>query len=266
MFFNKRYDYFDKKRKALFLKSKNSFTVNGDTVYISHKGWTSLAFATYREDYYQELTSYTWSINNGYPYNRTLGGGLHRYMMAKWYGDDVLKDMTQHGYVVDHMNNNHMDCQICNLEFLKANRNTAKGQYLDKENRLQQGIALSIFKDFTTRLYQITIGFNDNIMYKGKYVNSLKLLYDCDYSIVILDAEKIITLYDNEHKIDLSYLSFCDYIIDYSLDFELMEEEKNQPIIIREGEAYLVLGNGTSILESVPYKKGWIPTQNDFDK
>ncbi|WP_423773846.1 HNH endonuclease [Aneurinibacillus aneurinilyticus] len=47
-------------------------------------------------------------------------------MMAKWYADDVLRDLTEKGYVVDHMNNDHMDCRISNLEFLKHNRNVAK--------------------------------------------------------------------------------------------------------------------------------------------
>ena len=39
------------------------------------EGWKRLAFATYREDYYEELTSHTWTLSNGYPTNATLGGG-----------------------------------------------------------------------------------------------------------------------------------------------------------------------------------------------
>ena len=111
--------------------SKNTFSVNGDTVSIMREDWNEIAFATYREDYYEELSRHTWSIQNGYPTNQTLGGGLHRYMMSKWYGEAVLSDMTARGFVVDHMNNNHMDCRISNLEFLKHNRNVAKGQYFD---------------------------------------------------------------------------------------------------------------------------------------
>lgn len=145
------------------MNSKNAFEVKGDTIYISRPEWKELALATYREDYYPELSTHTWGIQNGYPSNQTLGGGLHRYMMAKWYGEDILKDMTERGFVVDHMNNNHMDCRICNLEFLKHNRNVAKGQYLDKEAKQQRGIALSIFKDFKTGCYQITVGCNDTI-------------------------------------------------------------------------------------------------------
>ena len=67
-------------------KSKNSFSVNGDTIFIGRPEWETLAMCTYRDDYYSELSSHTWGLNNGYPSNSSLGGGLHRYMMAKWYG------------------------------------------------------------------------------------------------------------------------------------------------------------------------------------
>ena len=124
------------------------------------------------------------SLNNGYPYNATLGGGLHRYIIAKWYGEDMLKEMTEKGFIVEHMNNNHMDCRICNLEFMKGNRNVAKGQYFDKESEaLRHSIAVSIFKDFTTGNYQITIGCNANIVCKDQggvehHINAIKLLYN----------------------------------------------------------------------------------------
>lgn len=243
-------------------KSKNTFSVHGDTVFISRSGWERIAQATYREDYYEELSTHTWGIKNGYPNNDNLGGGLHRYMMAKWYGYDVLKDMTEKGYVVDHMNNNHMDCRICNLEFYKANRNVAKGQYFDKEKYNNHGIALSIFKDFSTGCFQITIGCNCLIQSsEGKTVNSIKLLYNCDYSIVVLDAEKIMTMFNDNCNFSLSGLSFCDSRVYYSPDFELTEKEKNQVVIERDGVHYLILGTGKVYLNSVHFDPNWFPPQ-----
>lgn len=46
-------------------KSKNRFEVNGDTITIMREGWDKLAFATYREDYFEELTTHTWRLVNG---------------------------------------------------------------------------------------------------------------------------------------------------------------------------------------------------------
>lgn len=37
-------------------RSNNRFEVNGDTITIMRDGWDELAFATYREDYFDELS------------------------------------------------------------------------------------------------------------------------------------------------------------------------------------------------------------------
>ena len=248
-------------------KSANRFEVNGDTITIMKDGWDQLVLATYREDYYEELTTHTWGIVNGYPSNTSLGGYLHRYMMAKWYGEDVLRDMTAKGYVVDHMNNNHMDCRISNLEFLKNNRNTAKGQYMDKEmEQLRSKIAICLFKDFVTGYYQITIGCNDHIIRtdnEGKihHINEIKLLYNCEYPFVILDAETILTEYESSHRIILSHLNHCDYREVEAPEISLTEEEKNHAVIIRDGVPYLVLGEGKAMIHTVHYDKNWTPPE-----
>ncbi|WP_414150643.1 hypothetical protein ACIZ62_16410 [Acetobacterium carbinolicum] len=246
-------------------KSKNTFEIYGDTISIMREDWDNRAFATYREDYFEELSTHTWGLKNEYPSNDRLGGGLHRYMMAKWYGDDVLKDLTKNGYVVDHMNNDHMDSRICNLEFLKHNRNVAKGQYLDKEaKQMRDRLAVSLFKDFSTGYYQVTIGCNDHIvmtdgMGQEHHINTIKLLYDCDYSLVVLDAEAILTEYEAAGKFSIVNLHCCDSRIQEVVDIKLLDEEKNQDVVIRDGVSYLILGNGKISLDSVHYEEGWLP-------
>lgn len=65
-------------------KISNRFEINDDTVTIYREGWSCVAQCTYRKDYWKELTSHAWQMDdNHYPVNRSLGGGLHRYMMKK---------------------------------------------------------------------------------------------------------------------------------------------------------------------------------------
>lgn len=252
--------------------SKNKFSIHGDTVTITREEWDRVALATYREDYYDELSTHTWSISNGYPSNSKLGGGLHRYMMAKWYGDDLLKVLTEKDYVVDHMNNNRMDCRISNLEFLKRSRNVAKGMYLDKEaEEMRDRIAVSIFKDFTTECYQITIGCNDHIVSidengKKHSIDSIKLLYNCNYSLVVLDAEAILTQYESERRFTLENLRHVDIKINISKYIDLTEEEKNSGLIFRNGQPYLIVGNGQAYLHSINYDAGWLPPKKKLEK
>lgn len=42
--------------------SKNKFEIINDEINISKEGWPLIGLATYREDYYEELTSKTWTL------------------------------------------------------------------------------------------------------------------------------------------------------------------------------------------------------------
>jgi len=244
--------------------SLNTFSISGNEINIIRSFWPRMACTTYRPDYYDELTSKTWTLNNGYLSNSSLGL-LHRYIMRKWYGDEVFDYFTSEGYVIDHLNNDGMDCRITNLEFLKKNYNVAKGQAFDVDaKKIRFRIAVNIFKDFTTDCYQISIGCNDPICGTDSdgerfYIQSITLLYDCNYAIVINDAENILLQYESEGKITISNTHACDSRICKAIDVQLTEEEKNGAIVIRDGVPYLVLGTGNTFILSAHYDEGWIP-------
>lgn len=250
------------------MTSKNKFEIVNGNVHISREGWKRIAEVTYHEDYYEELTSVTWTEVNGYIKNAKYGY-LHRYMMEKWYGKELLEEMTRRGWVVDHMNNNGHDCRICNLEFLSSRHNVAKGQTLDVESEeMKYHLALNMFKDFSTGLYQISIGFNDDIylwdIEKGerRLINSLYLLYDCDYRLVINDAEQILLEYQTEKKFSLANLKFIDYKCEYPPEIEFTEQELDEIVngdrwfVERDGKLYFIAGKNNWVL-SAHYKEGW---------
>lgn len=257
------------------MPSKNKFErFNDDEIHIMGPGWSSLGFATYRKDYWQEMTSVTWHMDEkGYISNKKLGGYLHRYMMSKWYGQDVLDEFTNSGYVVDHINNEHSDCRISNLEFLKKNYNTAKGNELDIDvERLYQRIALSIYKDFDTRNYQITIGCNDYVMAFDQNgdscrISSVKLLYDGQktnaYRTVLHDAESLLTIYESENEMHLYKTNVAAVRIYLAPKIELSEEERKQPVVFRNEVPLIVIGNGTNYIKHIAPDKGWVvPNSN----
>lgn len=253
-------------------QSKNKFEIINNEIHITREGWPLVGLTTYREDYYKELTSKTWSLtkpnsdteDKGYLSNGTLGL-LHRYIVGKWYGEDFLKEMTEKGYVVDHMNNNHVDCRISNLEFLKKSYNTAKGQSFDVDSKMMDHrIAVNLFKDFSTECYQITIGCNDDVIETTsdgeiQYVAAIYLLYNCDYSIVINDAENILRMYETEGRIEIDKTYACDFKIKYPVYFEVTEKEKEEPLLICNGKLYLIQGTKKAFLKSVHYIDGWLP-------
>lgn len=229
-------------------KSKNKFSVKEDTVFITRDEWTVAALATYRDDYYKELTSYTWTLKNGYPSNETLGG-LHLYMMRKWYGDDMVKDMAQRGYVVDHMNNEHMDCRISNLAFYLKDWNTAKGQYFDKYSRnIEKDLAITIAKDFSTDYYQLSIACNIPMIYiddigNRHLIDAIRILYDKDtYSDVVLDAERIVTNYIERKEFTIpksSYQLECKIHV-YKVSTNLGNDAEKAANILTKNRNYYI--------------------------
>lgn len=251
------------------MPSKNKFEIVDDDVHISRKEWDKLAFTSYRQDYYNELISVTWTESNGYLKNGKLGL-LHRYIMKKWYGEEILKEMDARGWIVDHINNEGFDNRICNLEFLATRHNVAKGQTLDVESKnMRDQIALNIFKDFTTNYYQISIGFNDIVSLvdvvtgESHEISRLYLLYDCDYRLVINDAEQILLDYSLQKKFDIQKLKYIDYQVTYTQKVLLTEEEANNLnnggcAIVRDGVTYFIAGRGIKLI-SAYYKKGWKP-------
>lgn len=66
-------------------ESKNKFEIVGEDVHITKDEWSVIGLTTYREDYYDELCSKTWTLtkansetdDKGYLSNTALGL-LHR--------------------------------------------------------------------------------------------------------------------------------------------------------------------------------------------
>jgi len=200
--------------------SKNTFSVSGDTISITRPEWDFLAFATVREDYLEEIQSVTWWLNNDrYPYNNKLGS-LHSYIMKKWYGEELFQKMKENGYVIDHMDNVSSNCCIDNLCFLSSAYNKAKGLTFDQENKDKTFIALTMFKDFNTGLFQITIMFNyPATLYLTDFerpavVELAYLLYEGDYREVIADAQDILRDYKENYIFKPEKLRAIDYHIE----------------------------------------------------
>lgn len=202
-----------------YMASRNSFEIVGDHIYIRNPRWNGAAVATVRDDYIDEIQSVTWGLSNGYVHNQQLGY-LHRYIMSKWYGESVLDSMTEADYVVDHMDNDGFNCSIDNLSFLSNAENKAKGLTFDQLNKDKMHIALSIFKDFSTGLYQTTIFFNypPTLTFPGiddpAYIQLAYLLYGNDYSTMLLDSSQILNEYYKSYTFSPEYLRCDDYHIE----------------------------------------------------
>lgn len=131
-----------------------------------------------------------------------------------------IQDFNPEGYMVDHMDNDGHNCCIDNLCFLIADENKAKGMTLDKMSADKSHIALSMFKDFETQLFQMTIVFNYpaklilSDLEKPAAIELAFFLYDCEYEMVINDARAI--MYD--YRRDYTFAPEALHAIDYHIE------------------------------------------------
>ena len=237
--------------------SKNTFSIIGNTIYISRPEWDFIAQATIRDDYVDEIQSVTWGLkSNRYPNNAKLGT-LHSYVMKKWYGEELCDEMKEKGFVIDHMDNESHNCCIDNLCFLSSAYNTAKGLTFDQENEDKRFIALTLFKDFETGLFQITIAFNYPATLKLKdfehsaVVELAYLLYEGDYRSVIADALDILMDYKSDYIFQPEKLRAIDYHIEGCIGKALPPETH---------EEYLsgTHGHGVVFFNRIAPKRNWV--------
>ena len=159
------------------------------------------------------------------------------------------------------MDNDGYNCCIDNLCFLIADENKAKGMTLDKMSADKSHIALSMFKDFETQLFQITIVFN----YPAKLILSnlerpavIELaffMYDCEYEMVINDARAI--MYD--YRRDYTFAPEALHAIDYHI-----EGKYGKPIPVELFDEYQQVDRGHTVVYFVKKApiKGWNKGEN----
>lgn len=238
---------------------------NNIRIYNSKK--EEIGLTTDREDYHDELNKIVWSLDSkGYITNKKVGS-LHKYMMQKWYGHDVVEEFYRKGFIIEHINNKHNDNRISNLTFYSRTRNVAKGMYFDKETeQIGDKLQVTIHKDFFKGCYQISIVFNDCFFTLREdeavvQIYALYLLYnrDISYDTVVNDATDIITMFQEKDEIDLSNIKYWDY--------KLYDEDSEEIFGINfiendtEDDKTLCIPFDDCIFRMVPQEEKWEPAK-----
>lgn len=255
-----------------------SLSVYNDKISINIKGTNKLAFVNYTEELLQIIKSARFRIPKTkkaieeyrYPYSNEYKKYLHQIVIDYFFGEDVRERFYQSNYIIEHLDNDGFNCDISNLFFLKDIKNTYKGWYFDKEvEKAMPIMALRIYHIIQNRTFQIAIVFNQSFVNKAskRVLDTVRLLYDYDYEIVLQDAEQILETIVSSNYINFNewrkLYRYNDIEINYAPDIEFTEEEKQQDygtLIFKEGKAYLLIGqsdDSIGLMNSIPYKSNW---------
>lgn len=231
-------------------------------------------YTNYHEELWGKIQTVNWRVIWGKPnskgqrkgyigtYSKKLGkyNKLHQVVMIHWYGLEALVEAYEKEFIVEHMDNNSFDCTIENLSFAPNNVNIAKGQTFDIERVEAIPLAaINMYKDFETRNYQITIGFNKLVVKKTEEgliaMNTIRLVYENDYRRTLMDAQEILFQLTNKGIIDPKKLNYIHMEEEPAILYDFKEGENRSGVIEIDGKPHIILDDHTRLIKVAPKKE-----------
>lgn len=200
----------------------------------------------------EEVQKYTWSYaENNHPYlrNTTINTTLHRFVMNFLYGIDNVQQMLDEGCIIEHLDNDGLNCTYENLHIIDENMNKAKAFTIDKDmkeitqTRRYSVFCSDVYYSHNNKMFQMQLFLNAGAYFNletqaeverfiCKYDNFQDLFRDWLY---VLKCQKEESLFEIG-KFSYTQLEAIDWPV-----FVLAPEEVNNPFIIRDGRVYINL-------------------------
>ena len=195
-----------------------------------------------------EVEKYAWTYTGGdHPYLRcsALKISLHRFVLDFLYGKECVDTMLEHDNIIEHIDNDGLNCAYDNLHILSADHNKAKAFTIDKEmvsfTEIPSFIT-DVYYSHSKKYYRMQIFFNRDVFYNGTSGMPVEQLYCqyADFRNLYIDWLYLLGC-RSEGKFELAKLHANTikgkdrpYVV-------LTEEEKDHVLIERDGKWLLVL-------------------------
>ena len=228
--------------------------IQGDRIRLQRDQWKDNdAYISNYPGLLDEVKKYTWTYSEGeHPYLNcgTLKTSLHKFVLQFLYGKEKLDEMLEKSNIIEHLDNNGLNCTYENLHVISSDLNKAKAFTIDKKDAaLKNGDLVDIPALITDvyylhqhKCFQLQVFFNKNLVFNtqnGNIVESFiffysdfeKLFIDWLYCFDCIKEERFNVYKNNAEKV---------YVNETTL-VELREDEKDATFIERNGKLYLVI-------------------------
>lgn len=112
--------------------------IQGDRISLQREQWkNNYAYISNYPGLLDEVKKYTWTYSVGeHPYLncRMLNISLHKFVLQFLYGKEKLDEMLEKSNIIEHLDNNGLNCTYENLHVLSSDLNKAKAFTIDKKN------------------------------------------------------------------------------------------------------------------------------------
>ena len=199
-----------------------------------------------------EVMKYTWTYQEGtHPYLQCskLGIYLHKFVLSFLYGESCIAQMLAKKVIIEHLDNDGLNCTFENLHIISDSMNKAKAFSIDEmrkkheDNRFPiSSYIVDVYYSHLVRMYQMQIFFNRDLYFNTKTNNPVEMMV-FQYSLFSdLFPDWFIAM-DSiaAGRVDVSKFHYNKAIVHERPAIELKEEEKDHVVIERDGKMYLVL-------------------------
>lgn len=164
------------------------------------------------------------------------------------YGEEYVQKMTDEGNIIEHLDNNGLNCAYDNLHILSENLNKAKAFTIDMTNREENAFdnvptyITDVYYLHDDKKFQMQIFMNDDMFINpstGRVVEMFICWYD-DFSNLYLDWLYLLNSRQSK-KFDIVKFHAKEIGVKDRPYIIVSEEERNYPIIERNGVFYMNL-------------------------
>lgn len=235
-----------------FMPSDMSISEVGNVYELRRNQWRGNAARITKDPaLLEEVQKYTWTYNAGmHPYLRCskLGISLHEFVMGYIYGQDKIDELQEKGCIVEHLDNNGLNCTYENLHVLSGEMNKTKAFSVDRMNKDAEdenfpAYVMDVYYLHDKKQFQMQILLNEDLFVNTKTGQPLEMIickYN-DFNDLFIDW-----FYLLDRRIDRMFeiaKLHDDQIFFYSRPVisDPSPEELNSPFIERDGVIYLNL-------------------------
>ena len=247
--------------------------IEGDKIKLQREQWNgNVAYISNYPGLLDEVKKYTWTYTAGkHPYLKCSASNvlLHQFVLQFLYGKEKLEEMIGKSNIIEHLDNNGLNCTYENLHVLSEDMNKSKAFSIDKKNaELEAGemvmipaLITDVYYSHKDKYFQLQVFFNKNIVFHkatNKFVQGFIFHYN-DFDSLFIDWLYCFECIKRE-EFDV-YKHHAVRV--YSKDFpkiELKGDEKPGAIVERDGKYYLIIGtdpeNGpVAFMNHIPFER-----------
>ena len=227
-------------------------SIIGNVIELRREQWKGkVARITNDSALLEEVKKYTWTYKDGehpYLHNSKLNLYFHEFVLGFIYGAENIHRMQSEGNIIEHLDNDGLNCTYSNLHILSEDLNKAKAFTIDKKaaeldrSKEYPSYIMDVYYLHDSKQFQLQLFMNDDIYFNkntGKAAEMFICMYD-KFENLYIDWFYLLNS-RSDRRFEVGTLHAKKVFVTERPTIEIQEGEENKPFIIRNGVRYLNL-------------------------